>query len=696
MPPKKPWYRSHFVFDIVIAIALISILPFAFSWGSSEVAITSPSEGASVTPSGWANFAYTYGTATACYYSWAPTGLWTNATPDSAPAWKEIAMSGDGNIIYAIADGTAPLRKSSDGGGTWSNIDSLAGDSGTQAWASVSMSSNGSVIAAAVDGGNVYYSYDSGSSWLKSSGTGSWVSVSVSSGGHQILASASDGSLFRYRNMGETSYSYNPMIGSCSDASCSTQSACVAPQNGCGGTWDETTYCAQYGCGGTYDAVSYTCDNRAYTGENPADLCNPSNNPPQDICEMAPSGCYTTQVTGCTGIQYPGNTACETEAAACEAEPGGCNATWTALGSRSVAAPTNDTYAVGGDGSFNFEMGGQWSEPLGGMSLSEIKTTSDGQTIAGIGGTMVYVSTNMGGSFSSEDLGVSLSSVAVASGNSNVMAVTAASGSIFMSFDQGATWTEYSVGSAKPWTSIALSSDGDKAIAVASDGSMYSYEDEWTQFTSCGATDAIAPQVGSNTLYLRVLGNGESRTSVSFTYPSSEGGGGQDNGGTGTSVVPPGTGITQPTASTTATSTATSTISATSTVATSTKKEPANVMGDEQKKAEEQRKALESKLITEAKNRLPEREVFLRSLAYGYTGRDVKMLQMFLNANGFLLATSSWGSPGEETEFFGSLTRAALGKFQASYLPSVTEAGKGIFGVMTRSFVNKNWGILKK
>jgi len=40
------------------------------------------------------------------------------------------------------------------------------------------------------------------------------------------------------------------------------------------------------------------------------------------------------------------------------------------------------------------------------------------------------------------------------------------------------------------------------------------------------------------------------------------------------------------------------------------------------------------------------------------TGDDVKKLQEFLNTNGFKLADSGPGSPGNETTFFGSLTRA--------------------------------------
>jgi peptidoglycan hydrolase-like protein with peptidoglycan-binding domain len=50
---------------------------------------------------------------------------------------------------------------------------------------------------------------------------------------------------------------------------------------------------------------------------------------------------------------------------------------------------------------------------------------------------------------------------------------------------------------------------------------------------------------------------------------------------------------------------------------------------------------------------------------------EVKDLQKFLNANGFLLTSSGPGSSGNETEFFGNLSQKAFEKYKASC--SVTE-----------------------
>lgn len=58
---------------------------------------------------------------------------------------------------------------------------------------------------------------------------------------------------------------------------------------------------------------------------------------------------------------------------------------------------------------------------------------------------------------------------------------------------------------------------------------------------------------------------------------------------------------------------------------------------------------------------------FTRQLNLGMSGIDVKELQRFLNANGFQVAQSGAGSPGNETEYFGALTQAALQKYQANH-----------------------------
>jgi photosystem II stability/assembly factor-like uncharacterized protein len=77
--------------------------------------------------------------------------------------------------------------------------------------------------------------------------------------------------------------------------------------------------------------------------------------------------------------------------------------------------------------------------------------------------------------------------------------------------------------------------------------------------------------------------------------------------------------------------------------------------------------------------------LFTRNLTIGSTGPDVKALQIYLNTHGFILAITGPGSPGNETNLFGALTRDALAKFQAA--KGISPAA-GFFGPLTRAYVN--------
>ncbi len=75
---------------------------------------------------------------------------------------------------------------------------------------------------------------------------------------------------------------------------------------------------------------------------------------------------------------------------------------------------------------------------------------------------------------------------------------------------------------------------------------------------------------------------------------------------------------------------------------------------------------------------------YSRDLEIGMKGDDVRKLQKYLNANGYLITNIGDGSPGYETTMFGSLTKKALITFQNAkgILPSA-----GYFGPKTRAYV---------
>lgn len=88
-------------------------------------------------------------------------------------------------------------------------------------------------------------------------------------------------------------------------------------------------------------------------------------------------------------------------------------------------------------------------------------------------------------------------------------------------------------------------------------------------------------------------------------------------------------------------------------------------------------------------------EQFTRTLKIGSQGLDVKRLQAILNAKGYIVAKSGPGSSGQETTLFGSLTKAALIRFQNAHaesilIPNNLTSGTGIFGISTMAFINKS------
>jgi peptidoglycan hydrolase-like protein with peptidoglycan-binding domain len=83
-------------------------------------------------------------------------------------------------------------------------------------------------------------------------------------------------------------------------------------------------------------------------------------------------------------------------------------------------------------------------------------------------------------------------------------------------------------------------------------------------------------------------------------------------------------------------------------------------------------------------NSIPSSSSFTRDLKLGMKGLDVKLLQQFLNNNGFPVSKKGVGSKGRENTTFGPATKAALVRFQKAnkIVPAV-----GYFGTVTRNSI---------
>lgn len=77
---------------------------------------------------------------------------------------------------------------------------------------------------------------------------------------------------------------------------------------------------------------------------------------------------------------------------------------------------------------------------------------------------------------------------------------------------------------------------------------------------------------------------------------------------------------------------------------------------------------------------------FYREMGVGAVGEDVRNLQKLLNKLSFLVAADGPGSPGNETDFYGTKTQDAMKRFQKSW---GIWPHSGYFGVRSREVINK-------
>ncbi len=125
----------------------------------------------------------------------------TKSNSSGSRNWYAVTSSDSGSKLAAVVNG-GYLYTSSDSAVTWVEKTSL----GSKAWYMISSSGDGSKIAAVVDNGYIYTSSDSGENWTEHTtfGNKSWRSISVSDDGSSIAAVVNGGYIYTSSDFGDT------------------------------------------------------------------------------------------------------------------------------------------------------------------------------------------------------------------------------------------------------------------------------------------------------------------------------------------------------------------------------------------------------------------------------------------------------------------------------------------------------------
>lgn len=245
-----------------------------------------------------------------------------------------------------------------------------------------------------------------------------------------------------------------------------------------------------------------------------------------------------------------------------------------------------------------------------------------------------------------------------------------------------------------PLSSVTISTWSPDVSWSNSSSCYYSYDGSSFTTVNCASagSDIPAPASGAVTLYARGYnGTGTTTASTTFSYINNVSSGGfgsvtNYNPTTNTYTTTRGgeTYISTPPLTTPEVPVATTTATTTPPITTSTSTEGC-LFGYAYNVNDGSSCSGNSAASTDMSSTTTATE-FERDLYFGLVGEDVKHLQKTLNELGYTVSTSSYGSAGSETTFFGPKTKAALIIFQKAM--DITPA-IGYFGELSRGVLVK-------
>lgn len=128
---------------------------------------------------------------------------WTEfLTQGESDGWRSMILPNNGSYIYAAANSNDYIIRSDDGGSSWIVLD----NAGQRNWYDITSSSDGTKLAAVVNEGYIYTSINAGSTWTArtSAGQRNWTSIASSADGTKLAAATQGGYIYTSSDSGVT------------------------------------------------------------------------------------------------------------------------------------------------------------------------------------------------------------------------------------------------------------------------------------------------------------------------------------------------------------------------------------------------------------------------------------------------------------------------------------------------------------
>jgi hypothetical protein len=445
---------------------------------------------------------------------------WTERSSAGKRAWTSVTSSNDGTNLSATSsdfDANGYLAgetySSSDSGATWSDYRNI------RAWSSAAYSADGSIAVGSVKDGYIYTSTDAGSNWVERTAAGAraWTDVAVSADGKRIAATVNDGFIYTSTDSGSSWTQRGASRAWSSVATTSTGKTIVATVKGAGivrsfdggATWSEGGV-----DGRNWNSVAVSADGTR-------------------MIAASTSALYLSKDSGVTWMPFtpvapvsttwPDNTVWTSVASSAD----GMNLTVLSAFDYNRGAGIVATSSDGGV---------TWTNRLGldGNTWTSATYSTDGTKLAVAGATTSIISADSGATWST--LGVYAESLAMSGDGSRILGnadnrsaaisvdggalftvsqpaqywVDSASsadgkivvavarqptgqGALWRSGDHGHTWRALASSVYTTWNTVAISDDGAKIVAGATDGKMYRSSDS-------GVTMVASPAPSGNWL----------------------------------------------------------------------------------------------------------------------------------------------------------------------------------------------------